>query len=284
MPLRSLFFVPGNNIHFIEKARLLNVDILCFDLEDSVPQKEKKTARQLIKNLLKKRYEYSQQIYIRINSPNSDYINDDLNEIIQTQFDGIVIPKVNNVVELKKIEKVVNNLEIEYNLHKIKFIPSIESASGVINSYNIASCTKKIYALIFGIFDLLDDMGINYTKKLNMHYARSKIPIDARAAGVFAIDSIWQDIHDENGLQNDCILGKNLGYSGKSIIHPKQIEIVHTFFKPTKTEIKWAKKVCDIYLKSIKKGKGAITLENKMIDEVHYKNAKTILKLTKEKL
>jgi citrate lyase subunit beta/citryl-CoA lyase len=105
--------------------------------------------------------------------------------------------------------------------------------------------------------------------------------VDAHAAGVAVIDSIWQDLKDSKGLEKDCKLGKSLGYTGKSIIHPDQIPIVHKSFHPNKNEISWAEKVCKIYLKSTKKGKGATTVEGKMIDEVHFKQAKALLDLVK---
>ena len=95
------------------------------------------------------------------------------------------------------------------------------------------------------------------------------------------IDGIWQDIKDTSGLKKDCQIGKSLGYVGKSVIYPDQIKTVHKIFHPNKTEIAWAKKVCNIYKKSSKKGKGATVIEGKMIDEVHYKRAKALLEISK---
>ncbi|MFB5610841.1 MAG: HpcH/HpaI aldolase/citrate lyase family protein [Nitrosopumilaceae archaeon] len=280
---RSLIFVPGNNPRFLEKAKSLPADIVCFDLEDSVPEKEKKKARNLIKKALNERKKYSPSVYARTNSPLSGKIPADLQEIVQKGIDGIVIPKVNNSKELKKIEKAISNLEKKRKLRPIEIMPSIESAEGVVNAYDIASSSKRVSALVFGVFDLLDNMGIEYTKQPEgAKYARAKIPIDARAAGVLALDAIWQDIKDEKGLKNDCKIGKELGYSGKTIIHPDQISITHKSFHPNKTEIEWAKKVCTVYLNSSKTGKGATTVEGKMIDEVHYKRAKALLELAKK--
>ncbi len=278
---RSLIFVPGNNPRFLEKAKTLHADIVCFDLEDSVPEKEKKKARKLIKDALKNRKQYLPSVYARTNSPISGKISADLLEIAQKGIDGIVIPKVNNIVELKKIEKTLSSLEKKRKLKPIELMPSIESAEGVVNAYNIASYSKRISALVFGVFDFLNDMGIEYTKQPEGgKYARAKISVDAKAAGVLAIDAIWQDLKDEKGLKNDCSIGKSLGYAGKSIIHPDQIKTTHKIFHPNKTEIEWAEKVCKIYLKSFKKGKGATVIDGKMIDEVHYKRAKALLELT----
>lgn len=277
---RSLIFVPGNNPRFLEKAKSFQADIVCFDLEDSVPDNEKANARKLIKSALKSRKSYQSSIFVRTNSPLSDKIPADLKEVIQKGIDGIVIPKVNNTKELKKIEKIISKLEKTQKLKPIQLIPSIESTEGVVNTYEIASFSKRVSAVVFGVFDLLNDLGVEYTKNSDgAKYSRRKIPVDARAAGKAAIDAIWQDLKDTKGLENDCKAGKSLGYSGKSIIHPDHISVVHKLFHPNKSEILWAQKVCKTYLESIKKGKGATTVEGKMIDEVHFKQAKAILDL-----
>ena len=277
---RSLIFVPGNNPRFLEKAKKLQADIVCFDLEDSVPDNEKTNARKLIKTALKARKSYESSIFVRTNSPLSGKIPADLKAIIQKGIDGIVIPKVNNTKELKKIEKIISGLEKTRKLKLLQLIPSIESAEGVVNTYQIASSSKRVVAVVFGVFDLLNDIGVEYTKDSEgAKYSRRKIPIDARAAGVAAIDAIWQDLKDSKGLENDCKVGKSLGYSGKSIIHPDHISVTHELFHPNKSEAEWAKKVCKTYLESTKKGTGATTVEGKMIDEVHYKQAKALLEL-----
>ncbi len=280
---RSLLFVPGNNSRFLEKAKKLSADIVCFDLEDSVPDNEKKNARNLIKKALKNRLNYTSEIFVRINSPFSGKIPDDLKEIVQQGIDGIVIPKVNNTKELKKIEKILINFEKKRKLKSVKLIPSIESAEGVVNAYEIASFSNRVLALVFGVFDLLNDLGIEYTKQPEgAKFARQKIVLDATAAGTFALDAIWQDLKDKKGLREDCLIGKNIGYVGKTLIHPDQISTTHEIFHPNKIEIKWAQKVCDIYLKSTKKGRGATVVEGKMVDEVHYKRAKALLDLVKK--
>lgn len=276
--LRSLLFVPGNNQRFLEKAKTLSADVVCFDLEDSVPLEEKKSARNIIKGALEKRTDYQAEIYVRTNSPVSGLIGDDLAAIVQKGIDGIVIPKVNNASEIKKIEKALANLEKKRKLKPIEIMASIESTEGVVNAYSIASSSKRVSSLIFGVFDLLNDLGVEYTKQAEgAKYARAKIPIDARAAGKYALDAIWQDLNDEAGLEQDCIMAKDLGYTGKTIIHPGQIQTTHGIFRPTSSEIEWAKKVIDAYASAKKKKKGATKVDGKMIDEVHFKRAQTLL-------
>jgi len=279
---RSLVFVPGNNPRFLEKAKSLPADIVCFDLEDSVPDKEKDNARALISKKLKERKDFKSSVFVRTNSPQSGKIPHDLKKVIQKGLDGIVIPKVDSPKDLKKIEKIISDLEKKRKMKKIRIIPSIESSLGVINCYEIASSSNRIDAIVFGIFDLLNDMKIEYTKgnPIGAKYSRYKIPVAASAAGVAAIDGIWQEIKDDKGLEIDCKLGKELGYSGKSIIHPDQISTTHKIFHPNASEISWSKLVVTEYEKSTKKGTGAIVVDGKMIDEVHYKRAKALIQLS----
>lgn len=279
---RSLIFVPGNSMRFVEKAKTLAADIICFDLEDSVPDNEKDAARRIIaETLLARRQEYSGIVYVRTNSPESGLIPDDLKAVLQEGIDGIVVPKVNDVSEMLEIKKHIVMLEKERKTDKIALMPSIETARGVVNAYLIASAEERIKALVFGVFDFLYDMRLDYDEHdpLGYSYVRAKIPVDARAAGVHAIDAIWQKIDDIDGLIRDATMARRLGYSGKSIIHPSQIEPVHNVFRPSKSEIEWAKKVVQALGQAMKKGtgRGAIRLEGKMIDAVHYKQAKAIL-------
>jgi citrate lyase subunit beta/citryl-CoA lyase len=279
---RSLIFVPGNSMRFVEKAKTLAADIICFDLEDSVPDNEKDAARRIIaETLLARRQEYSGIVYVRTNSPESGLIPDDLKAVLQEGIDGIVVPKVNDVSEMLEIKKHIVMLEKERKTDKIALMPSIETARGVVNAYLIASAEERIKALVFGVFDFLYDMRLDYDEHdpLGYSYVRAKIPVDARAAGVHAIDAIWQKIDDIDGLIRDATMARRLGYSGKSIIHPSQIEPVHKVFRPSKNEVEWAKKVVQALGQAMKKGtgRGAIRLEGKMIDAVHYKQAKAIL-------
>jgi citrate lyase subunit beta / citryl-CoA lyase len=282
---RSLIFVPGNSMRFVEKAKTLAADVICFDLEDSVPDNEKDAARRIIaETLLARRHEYGDHVYVRTNSPESGLVSDDLKAILQKGIDGIVVPKVNDAYEILEIKKHIVMLEKERKTDKIALMPSIETARGVVNAYLIASADERIKALVFGVFDFLYDMRLDYDEHdpVGYSYVRAKVPVDARAAGIHAIDAIWQKIDDINGLTRDATMARRLGYSGKSIIHPSQIEPVHKVFRPSKDEVEWAKKVVQALGQAMNKGagRGAVRLEGKMIDAVHYKQAKAILDAT----
>jgi len=278
---RSLIFVPGNSTRFLEKAKTLTADIICFDLEDSVPVNEKDVARKIIADALSHRQEYGRPVYVRTNSPESGLIAGDLKAVVQKGLDGIVIPKVNEANEITKIKKQVTDLEKSRKTEKIALMPSIETAKGVVNAYQIADADDRINVLVFGVFDFLHDMRLDYDENdsTGYAYARAKVPVDARAAGVNAIDAIWQKIDDTEGLVRDAMHSKRLGYAGKSVIHPSQIDPVHKVFLPTKSEIEWAKKVVAALGEVMQKGsgRGSVRLEGRMIDVVHYKQAKAIL-------
>ena len=282
---RTLIFVPGANARFVEKAKTLSADIICFDLEDSVPANEKALARKTIADALAKRQEYQRPLYVRTNSPESGLIPADLKAVVRKGIDGLVIPKVNDAGEIKKITRAVAALEKKHKTGRIALIPSIETAKGVVNTYAIAGADSRVSAVVFGVFDFLHDMRMDYDEHdaTGYAYARAKIPVDARAAGVHAIDAIWQKVDDAEGLVSDATVAKRLGYSGKSIIHPGQIEPVHGVFLPTNAEIEWAKKVVAALGEAMEKGsgRGAVRLEGRMIDAVHYKQAKAILDAVK---
>jgi len=228
---RTLLFIPGNNKRFLEKSRLLYPDILCFDLEDSVPISEKSRAREMIiQSLLNNnhslnridintnnkidnanhKYKDLPQLFVRINSFESGLYEQDLDSVICEGLDGIVIPKVNSDSELEEITEIIDTIEKKRNLQKtIRLIPSIESSQGVVNSYHIAKYNSRICSLLFGVFDYLYDMKLDYDNEgIEYSYARAKIPVDARAAGIPALDSIWQKVDDLDGLQRDAKTAK----------------------------------------------------------------------------
>src|ERR671918_13705 len=235
---RTLLFIPGNNTRFIEKAKSLNADIICFDLEDSVPLNEKQTARDFVSQALDKKE---------------------------------VTHLARRLIELERQNEMNKKLGI---------MASIESAQGLVNSYSIATADLRVKVLVFGVFDFLNDMGLDYVPDgIEYSFARAKIPIDAKAAGVGAIDAIWQKVDDLEGLVHDAETAKRLGYQGKCVIHPKQLDPVANVFFPSNNEIKWARRVVQALEETMERGKGigAVTVDGRMVDAAHYRQAKSVL-------
>ena len=279
---RTLLFIPGNNKRFIEKARSLNADIICFDLEDSVPLNEKQAARDLVSEALEEKKDHgNRNVYVRINSYESGMSIQDLDAIVSDQIDGVVVPKVNNEKEVNYLVRSLIESERQKAMSKkIGIMASIESAQGLVNSYSIATADVRVKTLVFGVFDFLNDMGLDYVQDgIEYSFARAKIPIDARAAGIGAIDAIWHKVDDIDGLVRDAGTAKRLGYQGKCVIHPKQVEPVARVFLPSNNEIDWARKVVHALEEIMEKGKGigAVTVDGMMVDAAHYRQAKSVL-------
>ena len=180
---RTLLFIPGNNKRFIEKAKSLNADIICFDLEDSVPLNEKQAARDSVSEALDKKVDYgNRNVYVRINSYESGLAIHDLEAIVSDEINGVVVPKVNNENEVNLLTRRLIELERQKEMSKkIGIMASIESAQGLVNSYSIATANLRVKMLVFGVFDFLNDMGLDYVQDgIEYSFARAKIPIDAR--------------------------------------------------------------------------------------------------------
>lgn len=278
---RSLAFVPGNNARFVAKARSLDADIVCFDLEDSVPAAEKAAARRMVADAVSagRGAFAARSVFVRTNPPSSGMIGDDLAAALAARIDGVVVPKVDDAGQVAALADLAAGIEGDGGLPESALVPSIESAAGVVNCHAIASASPRVCAVVFGVFDLLNDMGIEYeSSPPGAAYARAKIAVDAAAAGVAAIDAIWQDVADPGGLARDCLEARGLGYAGKSVIHPSQIAAVHKAFAPTAAEAERARRTCRAYLESAARGRGATVLDGSvMIDEVHYKRACALL-------
>ncbi len=280
--LRSVLFTPGNNMRMIHKLPTLTADAVILDLEDSVPMAEKDTARIFIRDSLDLLSTGVSDIYVRVNGLATGLTVEDCEFVVQKGITGIMIPKVESRNEVLEVEKIIEELERKRGLEpgSVVLIPTIESAKGVVNAYEIASASKRVIALGFGAVDFTRDMGVSLSKEgTELFFARSYVAIAARAAGVLAIDTVFTDIADREGLIKDAMLAKQLGFKGKFLIHPSQIEPVNRIFSPSEKEIEYAKKVVQAFKEAEARGLGAASLEGRMIDIAVYKQAEDLLKL-----
>jgi citrate lyase subunit beta/citryl-CoA lyase len=278
--MRSVLYIPGNNRRFHEKAGALDIDTAILDLEDSVPPEEKESARPLVREAARALAAKGTDVYVRMNSPTSKLGLDDIRAVGSAYVRGFVVPKVSGAEDVRLVERTMGSIEAKQKSHRFEILPLIESAAGVVRSFDIALASPRVVGLVFGAFDYTFDMGISWSKEgSEYNFARQKIPIDARAAGILAIDTVYPDPNDEEGFVKDVEVGKRLGYTGKTIIHPKQIEAVNVMFSPTETELTWARKVIDAYESALVQGKGAILLEGRLVDMVHFRRAKDILRV-----
>ncbi len=278
--MRSVLYVPGNNRRFLEKAASLDIDVAIIDLEDSVPQSEKQGARAIAREATDLLAAKGIDVFIRINALPTDLAVDDIRATVGSHLRGFVVPKIEGPEDVSRVEEILSPIEANRDSPGFEILPLIESAIAVVRAFEIARASPRIVALVFGAFDFTFDMRTNWSKEgTEYEFARQKLPIDARAAGVYAIDTVYPDLEDEEGLAKDSEVAKRLGYTGKTIIHPKQIAVVNSTFSPTKSELEWARRVIDAYEPALRQGKGAISLDGKLVDMVHYRRAQEILAL-----
>ncbi|MEM3464501.1 MAG: CoA ester lyase [Candidatus Bathyarchaeia archaeon] len=280
--LRSVLFTPGNNMRMIYKIPTLTADAVILDLEDSIPMAEKDTARVFIRDSLDVVSSGTSDVYVRVNGLMTGLTAEDCEFVVQKGVTGIMLPKVESREEVIEAEKIIGELEKKRGLEvgSITLIPTLETAKGVINAYEIATSSRRNIAIGFGAVDFTRDMGTSLSKEgTELFFARSLVAIAARAAGVQALDTVFIDLADKEGLVKDAMLAKQLGFKGKFLIHPSQIEPVNRIFSPSEKEIEYAKKVVNAFKEAEAKGLGAASLEGRMIDVAVYKQAEDLLAL-----
>jgi citrate lyase subunit beta/citryl-CoA lyase len=283
--IRTALFVPGNKPDRIEKAFNTEADVIIIDLEDAVPLSEKETSRSKIRE---KVTQYADRMMlIRINALGSPFIKDDLEEAVVEGVNGIILPKVEKPDDIHEINSLLCAVEKKRAIPdgSIRLFPLIESAAAVQHVYEILSIKTKperIYTAAFGAADYTLDMGIAMTMEGNeLYYARSKIAIACRAAGIAPpIDTPFMiDLNDIEALISDAKRAKELGFQGKLVIHPKQVEPCNRVFSPTPEEIARAEKIIQVFEEAEAAGTAAIQVEGKFIDYAVVKKSRDILAL-----
>ena len=265
---RSMLFLPGNSPNILLNADFLGSDSIILDLEDAVAPTEKDAARILVRNAITS-LGYTREVIVRINPVESPYWQKDLRAIIPVKPDMIMPTKVGCAADVKIVADFITQLEKEFGMEEggVKMIPLIETALGVENAYEIASADSRVTAIFLGGEDFTADMRCKRTKEgTEIFYARSRMVLAARAAGVDVYDTPWTDVEDYDGLIEDAKFAKSLGFTGKSSISPRHIPFINEVFSPTEEEIQYARDVFDCIEKAKAEGKGVVSLRGKMID------------------
>ncbi len=283
--IRTALFVPGNRPDRIVKAFGTGADVVIIDLEDAVPLSEKESSRINVREKVAESVD--RMILVRTNALVSDFVDGDLDEAIVEGVNGIILPKVEKADDISKINKLLLEVEKNRSLHEgsIRVFPLIESAAGVQHIYDILSTKTKperIYTVMFGAADYTLDMGIEMTMGGNeLFYARSRIAIACRAAGIAPpVDTPFMiDLKNTGALISDARRAKELGFQGKLVIHPNQVEPCNRIFSPLPEEIKKAEKIVKAFEEAEAAGMGAIQLEGTFIDYPVVKRSKDILAL-----
>jgi citrate lyase subunit beta/citryl-CoA lyase len=278
---RSMLFVPGGNQKMAAKALGLDADSLIIDLEDSVAPQLKKEAREFVKDFITETEFGGKEVSVRINSLKTEYGEEDLGVIMQAKPHTLIIPKVEAAVEMKKLDSMMTKIEEKKDLPigGTALMPLIETPLGIVNIDEIAMSTARLTGLLFGAGDFTRETRGQITRdRWELYYPLIRIVIAARAANVDAIDSPYFDVKDPEGCEANARQAKILGYDGKSVIHPLQVEVVNKVFTPTPQEVEHSRKVIEAYQRAEAEGKGATQLEGQLIENVHASIARRILK------
>ncbi|WP_306599350.1 CoA ester lyase [Geothrix sp. 21YS21S-2] len=278
---RSLLYVPGNMPGMLQNIPVFEADVVMIDLEDAVPLQEKDAARLLARNFLRSYTDRNKEMFVRINGLDTPYALDDLREILPALPDGIRLPKADNPEVVEKLDTLLTEQEEHLGLEigHFKIIPSIESAQGVLNSVLTAVSSPRLVALAFGAEDFTASMEIDRTKTgEELFSARTQIVWAAKAAGLQVIDTIFPDVNDMEALRAETALIKRLGFTGKSLVNPRQIEIIHEVFRPAAKEIEHALEVMDAIKRAREMGTGVISLKGRMVDAPVVTRAARVLK------
>ncbi len=264
-----MLYIPGNNPAMLQQGGVYGADSLLLDLEDAVALNQKDSARILVRNIIKTINFYDAEVCVRVNHIDTPFGLEDLEEIVPLQPYAIRFPKTESVEELEKLIQIIESIEDKHNLphNQMTIHAMIETALGVQNVFEIAKFSSRVDALTIGGQDLTADMNIKSTKEgSGIDLARKMIVMAAKANKIDAIDTVFVDINDEEGLRKETEYAKQIGFTGKAVINPRQIDIIHEVFMPTDDEVRKAYRIAKEFKKNKEAGIGVFAINGKMVD------------------
>lgn len=282
---RSMLFLPGNNPNLLINGNCLGSDAVIFDLEDAVSPAEKDAARILVRNTMRYMDFGGCEKIVRINSIDTPFWKPDIDEILPWKPDLILLPKTGTAADVQIVDAYMTEVEERLGMERntIGLMPLIETALGVENAFSIASAAERVQALFLGAEDLTADLQCKRTKEgREIEYARTRLVVAARAAGVDVYDTPFTDVNDDEGIVKDAQLAKALGFTGKASISPRHVEVINQTFSPTLKEIDYAYEVMEVISLAKQQGKGAIALHGKMVDAPIVARAERTIAMARE--
>jgi citrate lyase subunit beta/citryl-CoA lyase len=265
---RGALFMPGNNPGMLTGSVTLGADAVIFDLEDSVAVREKQAARILARNALLALDRRGVEIMVRINSLDSPFWEDDVDAAVTGAADALVVPKCEHPRDVLRVAEHVAACKDRRGVTaNIPLLPLLETALGIEQAFAVATAHPSIEALLFGGEDLATDLGTRRTKEgTELAYGRARVVMAAKAAKLQALDTVFTDTDDLEGLEQDALHGRLLGYDGKTMISPRHVAIINRVFQPSAEDVAWAGRVLAAARVASREGKGAVSLDGKMID------------------
>jgi citrate lyase subunit beta/citryl-CoA lyase len=279
--MRSVLTVPVIVPRFVEKAPGSGADVVCLDLEDSIPPDEKSNARELAAAAIEAMPRGAFALFVRVNGVATGLLAEDLRAVVGPGLDGIILSKADTAEMVAYTAEQLSLLEKERGLTEgtIAIAPLIETAAGVMQSYDVCRASPRVSAAVFGAEDYATDMGIERTPEgREIEWARTQVAVACHAAGVTPIDTPDPDYTDVAHLEREMAFARSLGYRGKLVIHPTQVAIANRVFRPTAREIAEAQAVVEAFERDgLAKGRAAIPIGGKMVDTPIYSRAKRLL-------
>lgn len=276
---RSMLFLPGANAAMLSTAFIYRPDSIMFDLEDAVALREKDTARVLVFHALQHPMYKDIETVVRINPLNTPFGLKDLEAVVRAGVDVVRLPKTDTPEDIYELERHLERIEMECGreIGSTRVMAAIESAIGVINAVAIARSSQRLIGIALAAFDYVMDMQTERGDGTELFYARCAVLHAARAAGIDAFDVVWSDLNDEAGFLREVDLIRKLGFNGKSLINPRQIELLHNAYAPTQDEVDYAHLVINAAEEGERAGLGVISLNGKMIDGPIIDHARRVL-------
>lgn len=277
---RSLLFAPGDDARKLSKAAQSNADCVILELEDGVAPDRKVTARETVREAARTLDFGRRERLIRVNGADTSFFEADLQHTIGAHPDGYVLPKVESAADVQRICRMLDAAERErgWPARGIGLLILVESPRGVLNLREICEADARLQAIIFGAEDYASVVGARRTPEATeVLFARSAVVNACGAYGLQPIDMVFIDFNDDAGLEQECLRGRQLGFVGKQVIHPRQIDVVNRCFSPSEEEVAWARRVVEGFRASQAEGYGAFALDGKMIDLPVVRQAERIL-------
>ncbi|HJS18667.1 MAG TPA: CoA ester lyase [Anaerolineales bacterium] len=277
---RALLYMPGDDRRKIEKAASLGVDCVCMDMEDGVAFTRKIEARAVIAQAMKDLSFGESERCIRINSIGSGLESYDLVAALAANPDTIVVPKIETADQVQWVCDHMESYELSssQNIGSVRLLVGVETAKGILNLKKIAEADPRLEAIVFGAEDYAASIGARRTKEgTEMLYARQAVVTACAANDLQAIDMVYIDFQDSEGLRAEAEQGAGFGFSGKQVIHPNQVPVVQDAFTPSSEEIDYSRRVVETFESSQREGKGAYALDGTMIDMPLLKSARKVL-------
>ena len=281
---RTMMFLNAQRASLVKDPYIYGPDCVILDLEDAVSPNEKDSARIQLYNTLKYIDYGETEIWVRINATDSPYYKEDIRAAVAGGCDGIRIPMCESRDQVVEVEKLVEEAEKEFckDIGITMLMAALEKPLSIINCYEICTSSDRLMGVALSGGDFARTMHAKTTKTGEEYFlARSQMVLSARAAGVMCFDTVYTDLDDEESLRHDTELIKNMGFDGKSIISPKQIDTVHQVFTPNDNEISNAERVIVAVNEAKEAGIGVVVVNGKMVDNAHVEGAYRTLSMAK---